>query len=318
MRRHSIKQTQQWGGRPSPTVTWHPGFTLIEVLVVIGILGLLVGLVVVFLSGASESARNSVNIQFMNRLVSALNAYQTDMKQFPRSLLVRSASGIYAREQLNPYADENWEGAETLTLALIGHLPADPDNNGKLDHNPTSDRELGDGKDGTGFRLYSPRGRAYGPYMDMDNNDRLSSGLNTDTFVFTDMWDKPILYYAAKSGGETGRMTENNSDVRIWGPKGRYDTDHNPDLMAANLNPATGGSNTTDGQFALEHYWSHAIAPGPNDDKRESLERSMRAGMILLVSAGEDERFGPADDGDDGAPGTDDDPATDDVMVVGP
>ena len=321
--RRAARRRSVWPAGPSRSVA-RRGFTLIELLVIFGIIALLSAVLVTFLAGARNRARESINSQFMNSIVMALTTYDRDMKRLPPSLLAAdddSGLSYYAGESISPYVDDQtWEGGETLALALIGPLPADADSpaDTTLNHRPqTGSFEMADGKDGRGFRLFSAQGREYGPYLEVDDDRLAASPTNPtdpiDVFVLADLWHQPILYYAAKTSGQTGRMTEADDIDRIWGSMGRYDTDHNRNLMAKYLNaPAEAG------RFAVNYYWSQTSPPGPDDDVREALEARMRAGKLLLVSAGADEVFGPPDAGPDTNLGTADDDPTDDIMIIGP
>jgi general secretion pathway protein G len=82
-------------------LTAEAGFTLLEILVVIAILGLLIGLVAPAALRQLSGARNSVARQSIERISSVLDLYKLDIGNYPSSdqglaALVQKPSGIGA------------------------------------------------------------------------------------------------------------------------------------------------------------------------------------------------------------------------------
>jgi general secretion pathway protein G len=80
------------------------GFTLLEILVVVAILGLLIGLVAPAALRQLSGARNSIAKQSIERIGSVLDLYKLDMGSYPSTdqglaVLVQKPSGV-----------ENWNG----------------------------------------------------------------------------------------------------------------------------------------------------------------------------------------------------------------
>ena len=88
------------------------GFTIIELLIVMAILGMLAVMVAPNLFNQADSARRDAALSQISSLTSALDAYRLDMGQYPDSLesLVRDTSGRAA-----------WNGPY-----LRGEVPLDP------------------------------------------------------------------------------------------------------------------------------------------------------------------------------------------------
>ena len=84
-RRRFEMPAQLLGGEPSGGEHHHPsaGFTLLEILVVIAILGLLIGLVAPAVLRQLGSARSSVVKQSIERLGSVLDLYKLDIGSYP-------------------------------------------------------------------------------------------------------------------------------------------------------------------------------------------------------------------------------------------
>lgn len=95
----------------------HQGFTMIELLVVLVILGLLAGLVGPKFFGKAENAKVKTTQTQLKMLKSALQTYKLDMGEFPSTqegLLALSAAPSSAK------AKQNWQGPY-----LDGKLPND-------------------------------------------------------------------------------------------------------------------------------------------------------------------------------------------------
>ena len=103
------------------------GFTLLEILVVIAILGLLIGLVAPAALRQLSGARGSVAKQSIERITSILDLYKLDVGAYPSS-----DQGLAALVQ-KPSGSENWNGPY-----LKGEsLPMDPWNHPFVYRNPS-------------------------------------------------------------------------------------------------------------------------------------------------------------------------------------
>lgn len=104
------------------------GFTLLEILVVIAILGLLIGLVAPAVLRQLGGARVSVAHQSIERLSSILDMYKLDTGSYPTT-----DQGIQALVT-KPEDVENWNGPYTSGT----QLPVDPWNHPYIYRNPSS------------------------------------------------------------------------------------------------------------------------------------------------------------------------------------
>jgi general secretion pathway protein G len=103
------------------------GFTLLEILVVIAILGLLIGLVAPAALRQLSGARGSVAKQSIERITSILDLYKLDVGAYPSG-----EQGLAALVQ-KPSGSENWNGPY-----LKGEsLPMDPWNHPFVYRNPS-------------------------------------------------------------------------------------------------------------------------------------------------------------------------------------
>ena len=119
--------------RSKPTTNREPpgreaGFTLLEVLVVIVILGLLISLVAPAALRQLGSARSSVARQSIERLGSVLDLYKLDIGSYPDS-----EQGLQALVT-RPGDVANWNGP----YVKGDHVPLDPWNHAYVYRNPST------------------------------------------------------------------------------------------------------------------------------------------------------------------------------------
>ena len=103
------------------------GFTLLEILVVVAILGLLIGLVAPAALRQLSGARNSVAKQSIERIGSVLDLYKLDVGTYPST-----EQGLAALVQ-KPAGADNWNGPYLKGDAL----PIDPWNRPYVYRNPS-------------------------------------------------------------------------------------------------------------------------------------------------------------------------------------
>jgi len=175
--------------RKTPQPHPHRAFSLIELLVVIGIIVILIGIMVPVFFYARKAARVSQTSATLGNIANALEAYRADHLRYPRTSTNNGGSpGQYA--------------FNALALALSNK--------------------------NQGFRL-STEGRVYGPYLqstpknyrifanrtDFPNPDFvLASGTTeaaSNNIGFIDAWGQPIFYWVGNS--MTGAQGQINQDL---------------------------------------------------------------------------------------------------------
>jgi general secretion pathway protein G len=100
------------------TQTHHAGFTLIEVMVVIVILGVLAALVVPKVMSRPDEARQVAAKQDVASLMQALKLYRLDNKRYPNT--EQGLQALIAKPSSGPAAD-NWKAG-----GYLERLPQDP------------------------------------------------------------------------------------------------------------------------------------------------------------------------------------------------
>ena len=133
------------------------GFTLVELLVVVAIIGLLVGMVIVSLQNIKAKSRDAERVSEMNSIITVLGLYHNDYN-------------------LYPVFDGYITGSDAFSLALeatgyISNVPSDP-----MDMDSSNCGSL------TGYHYYyqSTDGRSYilGYCLETNSMQGLSQGEN--------------------------------------------------------------------------------------------------------------------------------------------
>lgn len=227
------------------------GFTLVEMLTVVAIIGLLIGILVPSLNAARNQARNSTSQATVKTLDTGCELFNTDQGKYPRSggrNPFESGGGAPA------LAGAQWLGLQLLGADLGGFVAptlqndAAPANNldGKIDHldwlawyDPTSGAKKYarsgpyapvDSKALTTPRAYrdsNPTGGASMPSLLLGSEDGGTGGSsvwnNGRISFFVDAFNQPILYYQA-SGFATQPLSTGSGNATKFGI---YDQSHN-------------------------------------------------------------------------------------------
>lgn len=190
----TVRTEHTESNRPQATVSSRRGFTLIELMTVIGIIALLL----LIGAPAAVSILNSIKVKasrvILAQVDAGLKAYKTDFEAYP------PAGG---------------NGGATICRLLTGYAPDQPTDD--PDRTPMSPKGTSansgsysfaddDGQEGFGFRL-APKGRVFGPYGGTE--DLRSSG--GDSARFVDKFGQPILYYLYDFGAR-GFISSQNTD----------------------------------------------------------------------------------------------------------
>jgi prepilin-type N-terminal cleavage/methylation domain-containing protein len=203
--------------RPRRTRGRRVGFTLVELLVVIGILVILISILTPAVLRAMKQARKTKQISDLQAIAVALNAYKDDFSDYPRLPPPNTAAQPNNRGPSDT-------GDTLLAWALVAPYDAGVD-----------------GAAGPGFRIRA-NAKVSGPYMPVD---RVKIKLFGPYFKFVDRSasENPILYYAGRPGVQ-GSVYAGPSAAAF------YDTSYcTPDLSAAIT--AAGQSSKFNGPFIL-------------------------------------------------------------------
>lgn len=278
-------------------------FTLIELLIVLGILTLLVGLLVPAVSAVRTIAKETKQKAQFATIELALAAFKNDHGDYPPSSWAAA-----------PNNDPSYCGAQKLTEALLGWdlLGFHPDSawrsngldslGGDATYDPAKTRDLnGDG-------IPDTMTERKGPYLELatasafkvrDLFTGTAGPLEPETYVLCDAFTykkvrlpngkivkagAPILYYRANTSQQMirGRYNAQDNEVLIM-TKQTADGNAGGAFQTHPLN-----DNTNNYQYFYEEYI--------RDPKIEARVWPYRPDSYILISAGADGLYGTSDD----------------------
>jgi prepilin-type N-terminal cleavage/methylation domain-containing protein len=242
-------------------------FTLLELLIVIGVVALLMSILLPAINKARKAAMRTALQADMQSIVTAINAYQMDFGDIPRP---------------DKFVPAPFQGSEILCWALLAPGPASMD-----------------GADGLGFRKRSGMGQVYGPYL---TPDHFRWGTATTSPIIMPLTGTPdsrtcigdrqgnaILYFPAKP---TARTIVTINDY--FGPPSKTTRYASKDNDPA---AATGTEIGLNPNAAAALSSMRALLPGVSADGSTIVDPSQVLSLpYLLWDAGADGRFGTADD----------------------
>jgi type II secretion system protein G len=101
------------------------GFTIVELLIVIVVLGILVGLPVAAYSGVQQRGRDTVRVNDMRAIIKALEMYKVQTGSYPTANTVNTISD-WEVSSVNP----SQFLSVLKTSGTVSKVPVDPTNNG--------------------------------------------------------------------------------------------------------------------------------------------------------------------------------------------
>lgn len=235
------------------------GFTLVEIMVVVGIIVVLVGILAPAILKAYNNARRAKIQADLNAIAMAIEAYKQDHGDIPRVMP--------AVPRTVPNAAEL--GSTVLCWALIAPL----------------DRDF-DGNAGEGFRvrpavLGVEQGKKFGPYLNTDQFKYTFTNSTSAQYV-QDRNKQQILYFPGHktapigtAGGYVSAFTYNSVNTAV---RPMFNTNDNDLSVFANDTANTGPN-------------KFSVILGADPATGAALEAQV-TGEFLLVSAGVDEKFG--------------------------
>jgi prepilin-type N-terminal cleavage/methylation domain-containing protein len=287
----------------NPSRSARRAFTLIEVLVVVGILVLLIAIALPMLSSARKNAAKTRQASDLQAITTGLEAFKTDHGDYPRP-------------------EQNLIGFAALTRALIapgpagGPLPAvsgptypagtvaftgtagqpnyaewvafgrpDPSGGFSATVAPPDATQWGsiavsDAKDGPGFKVRAG-GKAYGPYLQPEK-------FRLRGMAILDLWGNPILYFPARPVKPAMNTAGSATWPLLTGGPALYNAGDNISFFLR-------GNETVaaDSPKALKRVEGVIVqTPKTYDGLVENGEQPATTGPFLLWSAGVDGTFG--------------------------
>jgi len=293
------------------------GFTLVELMVVIGIIVLLVSIVLPAVSAARKRAKIATTAATINAIGTGVETFRADMQiggNYPPS---GTDHPFPLPRVMSPHTNDliTTSGACLIAWALAGaDLLGSPgfrdlDGNGTWWDNMGKDQIYALDSNG------QPVHKRYGPYVDVSKMkfpERRSEGefvLPLDTqptlssTCFLDAFGQPILYYKANPGGARW-VRENLMDPETP----IYDLRHNAIITGDGNNPGLdfgAGKDHFTGGYGFVQPVDYAAGTKPPlrsfgrmvwDPNVTAAPRPHRADSYILISAGPDGLYGTADD----------------------
>jgi prepilin-type N-terminal cleavage/methylation domain-containing protein len=274
------------------------GFTLVELLVVIGIIALLVGILIPVVSNVRKSAYAANTKSLMQKISAACATYQLTFNAYPGIMpnmaYPGGAGGMFADPSY-----KNFTQSEDLVVTLAGGLKLNAA--GKFEFDP---QYLGQGP--TNFNPLNP-GKAHTAFISADPGD-ITPKDTAGTYQI----------------GYTGNPINDLNQPFVQDSPAPEFMDKFPDprpIIYARANrgamSAAGGASIISPTYnAAFHYNFGAVAPylntgdtaetlagGPSKPEvvtyftsEQSTTSAKYAGTYILISAGPDRKFGTADD----------------------
>ena len=290
-----------------------PGFTLVEILVVIGIIVILAGILVPMVTRAMRQAKQTRTAADLQTIASALEAFKGDHGDYPRTDvgLYNLGAAYLGRFLAGPLGDglnppippgtndmtdpETYDGAKEY---LAGDAVQSGGNryvalipNSGVAVTTTSTwaacNSLNDGADGPGIRMRAG-GKKYGPYVTADKFPMRG-------VAFVDGNGSPILYFPASQAQinvtATAGAYVNRSSTVAAGNKAlmKYDADDNFEAFRR-----TGEADAT--AEASPFHRIRALLGDYNGNgviDTAAGEKVVTEAPYLLIAAGTDGKFGP-------------------------
>lgn len=220
----------------------HHAFTLVELLVVVGIIGLLIGILLPSLRGARISAKNAQTASQLESIQQALEMFNNDVGDYPESAkrVDPSQDSTLGGDQgacIDPLDDSFIYGAQSLVYGLMGRDLKGyviPKRARKFDDSwhPCAwyiDRDDDDPEDFPRETLYINETNNVKSLNEIVQGTRPAYGdyittVNLNTYVMLDSFERPILYYKCNNKGRNKILCSNARD----GDVAAYDPDNIP------------------------------------------------------------------------------------------
>lgn len=296
------------------------GFSLVELLVVIGIIAVLAGILIPVVTAARNSAHEASSKAMISSLSSAIEMYHTTFHTYPGAfrnddLIAGNIRISAANPAVVSYTGGGGEAVtmtESLTLALLGGLTLDPTNTAihLWDENLTKSAAGPDVLNPNAVKRYQafmqakPGATSGGLLSSLeDHGTEYAAAGDSRIPEFLDAFpDKlPIIYLRAKVGA-AGIVALNNSPNANC----QYDLQNAlPYLrskdgireVGTTWEPAnTAGLGTKDNPYDGFSYFRHPQLGGTFDAAGNLNGTPRQKDTFILISAGKDRIFGTRDD----------------------
>ena len=309
---------------PAPAARSRAGFTLVEILVVVGIVVILLSVLVPLVGRAMRQAKQTRTAADMASIGTALEAFKADHGNYPETTGRGSGAAVLGRYLFGPYGDgltrDTTPGVDDADpppyaggnqylpgdTVRVGNQATDPTwvcvrpttsapPTGALQANSNYDWApipANDGIDGSGLTMRAG-GKKYGPYLQ-------EGKFKFRGLAVLDGNDNPILYFTGRpgQGGDFSGEGSKPKNAHVYRsslaarPTMKYDADDNLDAFRRD-----GDTNNLPALRRIRAMLGDYGNANDDDAMIQSSEgeRAVTEAAYLLWAAGPDGQFGPTD-----------------------
>jgi len=272
------------------------GFTLVELLVVIGIIALLVGILIPVVSRVRTAAYGANTKALMQKISAACSTYQLTFNAYPGIMpnLAYTDPPSLGSQFSNPGAYTTFTQGEDLVVTLAGGLKAA---GGKYDFDP---QYLGQGP--TNFNPLNG-GQAHAAFISADPND-ITPKDAAGTYTISSNTDLNQPFVKDSPAPEfMDKFPDPRPIIYARANRGAMSVAGGSKIISANYDPSCHYNFAAIKPYVNTADTTETLGGGPSKPEvvtyftsEQSTTAAKFAGTYILIGAGPDRKFGTSDD----------------------